>query len=847
MADHTEMRVVYPFRSPVRASLAVKRSNENPSPRDWCLPRGESFQRIVASLASTLALTLASTLTLMLASWLVAPAVCFADQVWTLSDSSPRAGLRWEISSSGAVGAGYLPLRVALETVPATPSPVDRPILFELELERNGNRDRFSREIVLPAGETRVTTTLPITFGKSLYWNVAKVKCSEYGQTIPELSNPLSKSYAAQTAGETELYPSILFVDRDAPPVGQRQDMINSLLSLREPVAAVLPRFLPLTARLCATYGGADMAATSMGGVGVGVGNSLSNLAASQPQPTSINDAHLLSVIASLDNVGLLSPGELPDQWLAISNYDVIFIPWPELQELARSASGRYAALRAWTSAGGVLCVHGIGERFVAQRALEAALKLSANSEVSRTTVPRTPPKPTASPDSPASSNRTALTARELTSQVFASAWRELDPLLEPKVVPLHWPVEEQFMIGQSKPAREWSDSSAALPQPLPGLPSLSFKTRARSLGLGLVVAIDTQDPWETSVENWGQLFHFIGEARFRPLQRLGLSRLSENPDFGTFVIPGVGRPPTMLFLCLITAFAIVIGPVNYHFLRKRRRLHWMFVTVPAAAFLAAFGLLAYAVLADGLGVRTRVASVTHVDQLASVTSSVSRQTYFAGITPRNGLQFPGDALVHPIERWCSLDEPRQRRTHAVFWSDLQTYTSGYVSPRTMSEWLVVAPQPSTLGLRIQMAAEGSGACRVRNELGVDLHALVICDEQGRHYFTSGLASNKEVKLDEQPWKEVFKLLYSAIPPQPPPTSGWETRRNNAWMFWSRQSMAGSFERSLLNNYRQQLLAGQQFEHRRGYLALAKQPVATPLGTTPAELIHDLHIVIGAW
>ncbi|MFM7070292.1 MAG: hypothetical protein ACKO38_00655 [Planctomycetota bacterium] len=779
---------------------------------------------------------------------------CFADNVWSQSRDSKRAGLRWEISGSGAYGAGYLPIEVLLETLSGAASPNDRRIQFELELQRGRASDLFSREIVLPSGATRVTATIPITLGKASSWQQAIVRCSEDGRAIPELSGPLSTSYPNQLPF-TELFPSLLFIDRDAPAVDQRQAMINSLLSLKEPVPAVLPRFLPLTARLSG-IGGANLGldANNTNNAGPGkpnnnrTGTSLATLAASQTTPTSINDADTLLSLGNLENVGLVSPAELPKSWLHLSNYDVIFIPWTDLRDLAQTATDQFAALRTWVSAGGVLCVHGVGERFVGQRSLEATLKLT-RGHVASTSKAGAPPKAAEAQDASASSGNSPPVPDTSSSWTYSSEWRELNRQRQPNFIPLYQD-QEGYELGEfKKSSPQWNDESSKMPQPISKSEGPLFNARIRDLGLGLVVALDTLDPWEAKPSSWGQLFNFVGESRFRPLQRLGLSRLSENPDFGSFVIPGVGRPPIVLFLCLITAFAILLGPVNYYVLRARRRLHWMFVTVPAAAFIATSGLLGYAVLADGLGVRMRVLSVTHVDQLAEVTSSLSRQTYFAGMSPRGGIQFPVESLVHPIERRNSrFNDERQQSLREVVWADRQAYTSGYVSPRTMTQWLVVAPQASTIGVRIQMAADGSGACRVRNELGVGLHALAICDEQGRHYFAKGLESGEEAKLEAQDWKDISREWLAAIPPRPPVTGGWDIPQRNRWMMWQwQQFQTGNFATSPLNAYQQKVLGTQPFNCRRGYLALAEQPVATPFGATPDEIVHDLHIVIGVW
>lgn len=787
-----------------------------------------------------------------LAVWLSAAGVSRAEKVWSNGANGVRAGLKWELSGNGALGAGYLPLQITLETLPAGPSPVERRIRFELVLERNGTRDLFSREIVLPSGSASVTAMLPITLGKGCYWNSSQVNCYEDGRLVRDLSVTMPVTIQAPNYGEPELFASLLFIDRDAPPVQRRQEMVNRLLALTEPAPSVLPRFLPLTSRLSGEAGGARL---NLNAVTYNQ-TSLTLMAASQSRPTSFNDADLLSTMDKLSNVGLVAPADLPEDWLALSNYDIVFIPWPEMRDLAQAAGKQYSALRAWVSAGGVLCVHGVGKRFAAQRALESALQLStlpAEAPASRSHVADFPNAAYATdPTSPANAGDAAKASQPKSPpspvRMSDSGWSEVGRLAKLMSLPIYQEDPNMAMMGYQQRANHWNDSAATLPRPLALAPRTEFEARYRELGLGVVVALDTQDPWEAPVDRWAAVFGSVGEAQFRPLQRLGVARLAANPDFGTFVVPGVGEPPIVLFLLLITVFAILLGPVNYYILRSRKRLQWMYLTVPAAAFLATVGLLGYAVLADGLGVRSRIASVTHVDQLAGVSSSHSRQAYFAGLNPRGGLRFPLDAMVQPIDHESEFHKRRgQLETRAVEWADQQAFTTGYMASRTMNEWLVVAAQPATIGLRIQLAADGSGACRVRNELGVGLHTLVICDEQGRLYFTTRLPAGGDVKLEEQDWSKFESQLFDALPPRIPALTAWTPQRTNMWFGWSPQFMVGSFEPSIINASHRQITLRRPFEARRGYLATAEQPLAVPLGITPDEVVHDLHVVIGAW
>lgn len=95
--------------------------------------------------------------------------------------------------------------------------------------------------------------------------------------------------------------------------------------------------------------------------------------------------------------------------------------------------------------------------------------------------------------------------------------------------------------------------------------------------------------------------------------------------------IPGLGRVDVRLFFFLLLVFAILVGPVAYLLLKRRRRLTLMLAVVPATGILFATGILAYGLLSEGLGTRGAVESVTFLDQRAHTATCVAGRTVFAG------------------------------------------------------------------------------------------------------------------------------------------------------------------------------------------------------------------------
>ena len=105
-----------------------------------------------------------------------------------------------------------------------------------------------------------------------------------------------------------------------------------------------------------------------------------------------------------------------------------------------------------------------------------------------------------------------------------------------------------------------------------------------------------------------------IGPGRWRWNLRHGMNLGQGNADFWNFLIPGVGLAPVRTFQVFITLFVLGIGPLNYWLLRRRKRLHLMVLTVPLSAAVVTALLFGYALVADGLGTRVRVRSVTRLD-----------------------------------------------------------------------------------------------------------------------------------------------------------------------------------------------------------------------------------------
>ena len=106
--------------------------------------------------------------------------------------------------------------------------------------------------------------------------------------------------------------------------------------------------------------------------------------------------------------------------------------------------------------------------------------------------------------------------------------------------------------------------------------------------------------------------------------------------------IPGLGEVPVKAFFLLILAFAIVVGPLNYIYFRRRRSLPMLLITIPALGFACTLVILLYGTFSEGFGVIGARRTFSVLDQRHHTASVCTGQTLYAGLQPSELEPTPG-------------------------------------------------------------------------------------------------------------------------------------------------------------------------------------------------------------
>lgn len=221
--------------------------------------------------------------------------------------------------------------------------------------------------------------------------------------------------------------------------------------------------------------------------------------------------------------------------------------------------------------------------------------------------------------------------------------------------------------------------------------------------------------------------------------------------------IPGLGDAPVRGFLTIIVLFAIVVGPLNFVVMRRRRRPLLALVTIPVLGFGTTLLLLGYGLVHDGFGIRGAVVSWSCLDQVRHEGVTVAASTLFAGSSPRQ-FEFGQDALLLGMR--SALSEGRIDR----WFLDAATYTldGGVLPSRTPTPLLAVQQGPERARLLVRSEGE---SLRLLGDGGVTAEGQVVLrDLQGQWWLGEAPVLQRASASDAR--KAVLDLVaeFGALP-----------------------------------------------------------------------------------
>ena len=197
--------------------------------------------------------------------------------------------------------------------------------------------------------------------------------------------------------------------------------------------------------------------------------------------------------------------------------------------------------------------------------------------------------------------------------------------------------------------------------------------------------------------------------------------------------IPGVDRIPARTYLFILLIFSVIVGPVNYWFLKRKGQQVLLVLTAPLISAGFILLLAGYVVAGDGIGVRGRAMTFTMLDQVRhQAATRASLSLYAAGMSPRGGLRFSRETAVFPLGH----DGNGVRESFTLDLADGQRFSSGLLQARSPANF-------ETIGFysareRLTFSRSGN-TVTVANGLGATVRMLIYKDGQGTYHLARPL------------------------------------------------------------------------------------------------------------
>ncbi len=524
-----------------------------------------------------------------------------------------------------------------------------------------------------------------------------------------------------------------------------------------------------------------------------------------------------------------IEPFRLPATWLAYSSVDLVAISMEDFEGLAETER---AAILDWSWAGGTLLIFSVGEPVSSSKKLAVLTKADTQSA--------TVEWHAADPE-----KRTRIPALHVDEQ-GSLVQSTMESLIE---LPIDGPLEAaiESVIDEASMA---AGNQATSNSPFEFRWSADDRPfEIREFGQGLVIGF-VDDPFSGTVQDWGWLLKSFSMNVLWQTSQLGVSGRLDNAEFLEFLIPGIRSVPVMAFLIFISLFTFVIGPLNYFVLVRKKKLNFLVVTIPLIAIVTSLFLFGYSALSHGFSVKSRVRSLTFIDQGNNKAVSTARLSLYAGMTPSTGLSFSPSTLVMPIR--ASGEQFESARTD---WTDAQWLRSGWLRSRTRTQFLT-----KTVRLergRLTVGAATNDELPVTNGLEWAIESLIVTDRDGKAWFGNDLAagSGRPLKpITESDRREFCKLMDRSAPANPEEIENERDIRSlstNPFFSYRRRGHSELFHVS--HGKMEHTISGLRQNVERGsslipdtYYAIVKEPPAIEFGTD-VDVVDGWHLVIGSY
>ena len=254
---------------------------------------------------------------------------------------------------------------------------------------------------------------------------------------------------------------------------------------------------------------------------------------------------------------------------------------------------------------------------------------------------------------------------------------------------------------------------------------------RTSELGLGYIteIKLDVNDEESLNVHSWA----------FKQKYKIAAFEVSE------YILSRRGNMPIMKFKdsellvydeallsCVTLFFALILGPINFIYLYKKRKQILVFITVPVLSILLCLFVVFYYQFFESKFLNIKKNSFIMLDENTNKAMILSNYALYSAKSRNNCLEFPNSAAVFPSDKGSYSYYDLGFGSIEI--DSMQRFTKNWIHAKNIEEFKIYDIE----NVRDRIEFSGENDIRVLNGLSGDISKLVYKDYFGRLYTSTG-------------------------------------------------------------------------------------------------------------
>ena len=164
------------------------------------------------------------------------------------------------------------------------------------------------------------------------------------------------------------------------------------------------------------------------------------------------------------------------------------------------------------------------------------------------------------------------------------------------------------------------------------------------------------------------------------------------NSSILQYQVPGTDEVPSGIFISIMILFVVIVGPVNYIWVRRKKQIHLFLLTTPLISLIFCITMATFGILADGLSAYRSSIELTWLDHERKQSCHWNSVSWFSGLSPGD-IETSLDTSVQILNNKLYSNYIHDTHPLEAIWESKQVLSGNWIRTRTHQQLQFTKPQ----------------------------------------------------------------------------------------------------------------------------------------------------------